>query len=56
MKILINQPSHELPEGATVADAMAAMAGAAALRCRGQHRFVPNTRYAAHAAAGRATG
>ena len=38
MNISINQVPHELPEGATVADAVAV-----------NTTFVPNTRYAAHA-------
>ncbi len=52
MKIFINNHPYELPEGATVTDAVAAIEGPAALRCRCQHQLcaqhaLRSTRFAA---------
>ena len=49
MNITINQIPHELPEGATVADALAAIAARPPFAVAVNTRFVPNTRYTAHA-------
>jgi sulfur carrier protein len=48
MNIFINQIPHELPEGATVADAVAALDARAPFAVAVNTTFVPNTRYAAH--------
>ncbi len=48
MNISINQTLHELPEGATVADAVAAVAARPPFAVAVNTTFVPNTRYAAH--------
>lgn len=49
MNISINQIPHDLPEGATVADAIAAIAARPPFAVAVNMVFVPNTRYAAHA-------
>lgn len=49
MNIFINQIPHELPEGATVADAVAALQARPPFAVAVNTTFVPNTRYAAHA-------
>ena len=49
MNISINQTPHELPEGATVADAVAAFAARPPFAVAVNTTFVPNTRYAAQA-------
>ena len=49
MNISINQVPHELPEGATVADAVAAIEARPPFAVAVNTTFVPNTRYAAHA-------
>ena len=48
MKICINNHPHELPDGATVADAVAAIAARPPFAVAVNTTFVPNTRYAAH--------
>ena len=47
MNISINQIPHELPEGATVADAVAAIEARPPFAVAVNTTFVPNTRYAA---------
>lgn len=47
MNIYINQIPHELPDGATVADAVAAIAARPPFAVAVNTTFVPNTRYAA---------
>ena len=49
MNISINQVPHELAEGATVADAVAAIEARPPFAVAVNPTFVPNTRYAAHA-------
>ena len=49
MNISINQVPHELTEGATVADAVAAIEAHHPNTENMNTIFVPNTRYAAHA-------
>lgn len=49
MNISINQIPHELPEGATVADAVAAIAARPPFAVAVNTTFVPNTRYAVQA-------
>lgn len=49
ISISINQVPHDLPEGATVADAVAAIAARPPFAVAVNTTFVPNTRYAAHA-------
>ncbi|WP_026436100.1 sulfur carrier protein ThiS [Acidovorax sp. JHL-9] len=46
MKILINQTPHELPDGATVADAITTVAARPPFAVAVNTVFVPNTRYA----------
>lgn len=48
MKIFINNTPHELPEGATVNDAVAALGARPPFAVAVNTSFVPNTRYAAH--------
>ena len=48
MNILINQTPHELPDGATVADAVAAIAARQPFAVAVNTNFVPNTRYTDH--------
>ena len=45
MNILINQTSHELPDGATLADALAAVAARPPFAVAANTGLVPNTRY-----------
>ena len=47
MNIVINQIPHELPDCATVADAVAAIAARPPFAVAVNTTFVPNTRYAA---------
>lgn len=49
MNISINQIPHELPDNATVADAVAALAARPPFAVAVNTQFVPNARYAAHA-------
>ena len=49
MNITINQTPHDLPEGATVADAVAAIDARPPFAVAVNTTFVPNTHYAAHA-------
>ena len=49
MKIFINNYPYELPEGATVTDAVAAIQARPPFAVAVNTSFVPNTRYAAHA-------
>ena len=49
MNISINQIPHELPDGATVADAVATIEARPPFAVAVNTTFVPNTRYAAHA-------
>jgi sulfur carrier protein len=49
MNIFINQIPHTLPEGATVADAVAAIDARPPFAVAVNTTFVPNTRYTAHA-------
>ncbi|HNZ90247.1 MAG TPA: sulfur carrier protein ThiS [Acidovorax sp.] len=46
MNILINQTPHELPDGATLVDAIAAVAARPPFAVAVNTVFVPNTRYA----------
>ncbi|ART48236.1 sulfur carrier protein ThiS [Acidovorax carolinensis] len=46
MNILINQTPHELPDGATLADAIATVAARPPFAVAVNTVFVPNTRYA----------
>lgn len=48
MNILINQTPRELPGGATVADAIAALAARPPFAVAVNTVFVPNARYAEH--------
>lgn len=48
MNISINQVPHELPEGATVADAVAAVEARPPFAVAVNTTFVPNSRYAKH--------
>ena len=45
MKITINQQTHQLPEGATVADAIAALQPSGPFALAVNLRFVPRTQY-----------
>lgn len=49
MNIFINQNPHELPEGATVAHAVAAIAARAPFAVAVNTRFVPKAHYAEQA-------
>lgn len=49
MNVSINQTPHELPEGATVACAVAAIAARPPFAVAVNTVFVPNSRYAAQA-------
>lgn len=46
MNILINQHPHELPEGATLAEAIAAIEARPPFAAAVNLQFVPKTRYA----------
>ncbi|AVO50350.1 thiamine biosynthesis protein ThiS [Melaminivora suipulveris] len=48
MNVLINQSPVDLPEGATVADAVAHLAPKPPFAVALNLQFIPNTRYAAH--------
>ncbi|WCT26227.1 sulfur carrier protein ThiS [Acidovorax temperans] len=48
MKIFINNHPYELPEGASVTDAVAAIQARPPFAVAVNTSFVPNTRYAAH--------
>ena len=52
MNVLINQSPVDLPEGATVADAVAHLAPKPPFAVALNLQFIPNTRYAAHPLAG----
>lgn len=49
MKVFINKNPHELPEGATLADAVAAIQAKPPFAAAVNTQFVPNTQYAQHA-------
>ena len=49
MKITINKQEHELQAGATVADAVAAIAAKPPFAVAVNMQFVPRTQYAQHA-------
>ena len=49
MKIFINNHPYELPEGATVTEAAAALQARPPLAVAANTSSVPNTRHAAHA-------
>ena len=51
MKVLINQKPHELPDGSTLADAVAAMEARPPFAAAVNLQFVPRTAYASHALA-----
>ncbi|MDD2535657.1 MAG: sulfur carrier protein ThiS [Macromonas bipunctata] len=46
MQVLINQTPHELPTGATLADAVQAIAASSPFAAAVNLQFVPKTRYA----------
>lgn len=48
MNVFINQAPHDLPDGATVADAIACIAAKPPFAVAVNTRFVPRTRHAAH--------
>ncbi len=48
MNIFINNTPHELPEGATVNDAVAALGARPPFAVAVNTSFMPNTRYAAY--------
>lgn len=48
MKVIINQQEHELPAGATVADAVAAIGAQPPFAAAVNTQFVPKTQYAQH--------
>ncbi|MEP6720227.1 MAG: sulfur carrier protein ThiS [Variovorax sp.] len=49
MNILVNDTPYELPEGATLADAIAALAPVPPFAAAVNRSFVPRSAYAAHA-------
>ncbi len=49
MHILINQQSHECPEGATLADAIALLQPSSPFAAAVNATFVPRSQYAQHA-------
>jgi sulfur carrier protein len=49
MQVLINKNAHELAEGATVADAIAAIGAKPPFAAAVNTQFVPKTQYAEHA-------
>ncbi|HBH38514.1 MAG TPA: thiamine biosynthesis protein ThiS [Curvibacter sp.] len=49
MKVIINKHEHELPTGATVADAVAAIEARPPFATAVNTQFVPKTQYALHA-------
>ena len=46
MKVFINKNPHELPDGATLADAIAAIQAKPPFAAAVNMQFVPNTQYA----------
>jgi sulfur carrier protein len=48
MELFINKNPHELPEGATVEDAIAAIQARPPYAAAVNTQFVPKTQYAAH--------
>lgn len=48
MKVFINKNPHELPEGATLADAIAAIQAKPPFAAAVNMQFVPNTQYVRH--------
>jgi sulfur carrier protein len=46
MQVSINKTSHELPQGATLADAVALLAAKPPFAAAVNMQFVPNTQYA----------
>lgn len=48
MQVFINKNAHELAEGATVADAIAAVDAKQPFAAAVNTQFVPRTQYAAH--------
>ncbi len=48
MQVLINQQAHDLPEGATVADALAALQARPPYAVAVNTRFVPVAEHATH--------
>jgi sulfur carrier protein len=48
MKVFINKNLHELAEGATLADAIAAIGAKPPFAAAVNMQFVPNTQYAQH--------
>jgi sulfur carrier protein len=48
MKVLINKNPHELPEGATLADAIVAIQAKPPFAAAVNTQFVPNTQYRQH--------
>jgi sulfur carrier protein len=49
MKVIINKNEHELPSGATVADAVVAIEAKPPFAAAVNTQFVPKTHYAQHA-------
>ena len=48
MKVIINKQEHELPAGATLADAVAAIDARPPFAAAVNTQFVPKTQYAQH--------
>jgi len=48
MKVFINKNQHELPEGATLADAIAAIQAKPPFAAAVNTQFVPNAQYPQH--------
>ena len=48
MQVIINKNAHELPAGATVADAIAAIGAKPPFAAAVNTQFVPRTQYAEH--------
>lgn len=48
MKVIINKQEHELPGGATVADAVAAVQAQPPFAAAVNTQFIPKTQYAQH--------
>ena len=48
MKVFINKTAYELPEGATLRDAVAAIQAKPPFAAAVNLQFVPNTQYAQH--------
>jgi len=49
MKVIINKQEHELPAGATLADAVSAVEARPPFAAAVNTQFVPKTQYAQHA-------